>query len=196
MNRNSGLGRLVPGSTGAATPALLGGEVVGQLPILPLEHLPVGPPTHVVLFLGNTEFSPRGWDWLTAGRWLLSAGAPRRRCVRFLNAYMRQHPATTFMLFSRFPGPHPAATAVRRLGGWLLRRQLTALPNCHWLDSHQLLRAEDTEFAEPSPFNKLAHGLAAALFQPKPEEPFCQPQGGRPKPSRSILAPQTAPNHG
>ncbi|GAC1605323.1 MAG: hypothetical protein NVS3B25_34600 [Hymenobacter sp.] len=152
--------------------ALLGGEVVQQVPALAFghlpEHLPDGPPPYVVLLLGTAECSPRGWNWLTAGRWLLSAYAPRRRSVRFLNAYMRQHPATTFILFSPFPGPDPAATAVRRLGGWLLRRQLAALPNAHWLDTHQLLRAKDLDFVDSSPVNKLVYGLAAALFHPQP----------------------------
>ena len=102
-----------------------------------------------------------------AGAGLLNAalwcGAPRyRRSLRALNAYMRQHPTTTFVFLSPFPCRPAADNAMRRFGGWLLRRRLARLPNCHWVDTHALLPADARLFADPWHLNESGHQLVAS----------------------------------
>ena len=102
-----------------------------------------------------------------AGAGLLNAafwcGAPRyRRSLRALNAYMRQHPGTTFVFLSPFPCRPAADNAMRRFGGWLLRHRLARLPNCHWVDTHALLPADARLFADPWHLNESGHQLVAS----------------------------------
>ena len=105
-----------------------------------------------------------GLSLLTAALWWLS---PRHRAAfRALNEFMRQHPDTDFIFLSPFPCLDPAANALRRLGGRLLRGGLASLPNCRWLDSHRLLRPDPSLFIDQIHLNHdghqvLAHGLAA-----------------------------------
>lgn len=104
---------------------------------------------------------------LIAGLWLFS----RRYRASFgsLAACARQHPGTSFIFLSPLPCLAPADNAMRRFGGWLLRHRLPALPNVHWLDSHQLLGAEAELFVDAAHLNQRAHqalayGLAAAML--------------------------------
>jgi len=80
---------------------------------------------------------------------------------------MRQHPQVVFVVVAPFPSLHPTLNTMRHLGGWLLRRRVAA-PNCHWVDSHQLLLPAQALFADPLHLNSrghqvLAYGLAAVL---------------------------------
>jgi hypothetical protein len=93
-----------------------------------------------------------------------------RRTFRALNAYLRQSPDTQFIFLSPFPHLDPTVNSLRRLGGWLLRRGLTQIPNCHWLDTHQLLPLEPALFADSGHLSErghhlLAQSLAATYFQ-------------------------------
>ena len=105
-----------------------------------------------------------GLRLLAAAPWRLS---PRHRnAFRTLNEFMRQHPDTDFIFLSPFPCLDPAANALRRLGGRLLRGGLASLPNCHWLDTHRLLRPNSSLFIDQLHLNYdghqvLAQGLAA-----------------------------------
>lgn len=105
-----------------------------------------------------------GLRLLAAAPWRLS---PRHRnAFRALNEFMRQHPDTDFIFLSPFPCLDPAANALRRLGGRLLRGGLASLPNCRWLDTHRLLRPNSSLFIDQLHLNYdghqvLAHGLAA-----------------------------------
>jgi hypothetical protein len=195
-----------------AFPALLGIEVVAQVATLQFIQLPkhLGAvkelrPSHVILQLGNYEFSaslrlllkqyarvlgirlraakagrdkamypvqadapvlqaPRygrvaGLGLLISGLWVGSA--LHRRAFRAVNTCMRQHPATQFIFLSPLPHLDPAVNALRRLGGWLLYRGLKRLANCHWLDSHQLLRREPALFMDQGHLNEQGHRLLA-----------------------------------
>ena len=116
-----------------------------------------------------------GLGLLTAALWLLT---PRHRAAfRALNEFMRQHPETDFIFLSAFPCLDPAANALRRLGGRLLRGGLASLPNCHWLDTHRLLRPDPALFADLHHLNRrahcaLAHGLAALALSHGGYNPF------------------------
>ncbi|AMJ64339.1 hypothetical protein AXW84_02025 [Hymenobacter sp. PAMC 26628] len=104
---------------------------------------------------------------LVTGLWLFSR--QYRASFRNLAACARQHPGTSFIFLSPLPCLTPADNAMRRFGGWLLRRRLPALPNVHWLDAHQLLGAEPALFVDAAHLNQRAHqalayGLAAAVL--------------------------------
>ncbi|MDO7885968.1 hypothetical protein [Hymenobacter cheonanensis] len=108
-----------------------------------------------------------GLSLLTTLLWLLSPA--HRRSFWALNACIRRHPGTSFIFLSPFPSLHPTQNAVRRVGGWLLRRRLVARANCHWLDSHRLLRPSQQLFVDASHLNRRAHqvlayGLATAVL--------------------------------
>lgn len=95
-------------------------------------------------------------------------GRLHHRNLRALQACIRCHPQVTFVFVSPLPSLNPTLNALRRLGGWLLRRQVVVAPNCYWLDSHQLLRPANTLFSDPGHLSAYAHralayGLAAAL---------------------------------
>ena len=116
---------------------------------------------------------PRHWlrvgglSLLTALLWLLSPA--HRRSFWALNACMRRHPDTDFVFLSPFPSLNPTQSAVRRVGGWLLHQRLVARTNCHWLDSHRLLRPDQQLFVDASHLNRRAHrvlayGLATAVL--------------------------------
>jgi hypothetical protein len=194
-----------------AFPALLGVEVVAQVATLQFIQLPkhLGAvqelrPSHVILQLGNYEFSaslrlllkqyarvlgirwraakagrhgiakdpvtapvlqsPRygrvaGLGLLISGLWVGSA--LHRRAFRAVNACMQQHPTTQFIFLSPLPHLDPAVNALRRLGGWLLRRGLKRVANCHWLDSQQLLRREPALFVDQGHLSERGHRLLA-----------------------------------
>ncbi|MGI4887384.1 MAG: SGNH/GDSL hydrolase family protein [Janthinobacterium lividum] len=223
-----------------AFPALLeealAGTLVMQTPNVQFVRLPeqlarleAAHPSHVVLQLGNYEFSPSlrsiltqfkreltkqskvkrrnsgsssssstksplgtipaplpsriayytrlvGIGFLTATLWCLSTR--HQQAFRALNAYMRQHPATSFIMLSPFPCVDPVATRLRRWGGWLLRQRLAVLPNVQWLDSHQLLGNNNELFVDQLHLNEkghqfLAQGLAAAYGLPHPVSVEC-----------------------
>lgn len=100
-----------------------------------------------------------GVGLLNAALW---CGAPRyRRSLHAINAYMRQHPATTFVFLSPFPCRPAADNAMRRFGGWLLHRRLARLPNCHWVDMHKLLPTDARFFVDPWHLNEHGHRLVA-----------------------------------
>lgn len=104
---------------------------------------------------------------LTALLWLLSP--THRRSFWALNACIRRHPDTNFVFMSPFPSLHLTQNALRHFGGWLLHRQLVVRPNCHWLDSHRLLRPDKQLFVDASHLNRhahrvLAYGLATAVL--------------------------------
>jgi hypothetical protein len=108
-----------------------------------------------------------GLSLLTALLWLLSP--THRRSFWALNACIRRHPGTSFVFLSPFPSLNPTQNAVRRFGGWLLHQRLVARPNCHWLDSHRLLRPDEQLFVDTSHLNRRAHqvlayGLATAVL--------------------------------
>jgi hypothetical protein len=116
---------------------------------------------------------PRHWlrvsglSLLTALLWLLSP--THRRSFWALNACIRRHPSTEFVFLSPFPSLNPTQNAVRHFGGWLLHWGLVARANCHWLDSHRLLRADQQLFVDASHLNRhahrvLAYGLATAVL--------------------------------
>jgi hypothetical protein len=122
---------------------------------------------------GQPAARPRHWlrvgglSLLTALLWLLSP--LHRRSFWALNACIRRHPGTDFIFLSPFPTLNPTQNAVRHFGGWLLHRQLVARANCHWLDSHRLLRPHQELFVDPSHLNRhahrvLAYGLATAVL--------------------------------
>lgn len=129
----------------------------------PVEAATVPPPVAWPAFYARVA----GLGALLAVLWLYS---PRyRRAFRALNGFMRQHPDTAFIVLAPFPCLDPADNALRRFGGRLLRRRLAALPNCHWLDAHQLLGADPKLFADRVHLNQqahraLAHGLAAVVL--------------------------------
>ena len=105
-----------------------------------------------------------GIGLLTVVLWQCSAR--HRRAFRALNKFMRQHPDMTFVFLSTLPCLDPTINALRRLGSWLMRRQLADLPNRCWLNAHRLLRPDPDLFADPLHLNyrshvSLAHGLAA-----------------------------------
>lgn len=104
---------------------------------------------------------------LIAGLWLFSR--KYRASFGRLAACARQYPCTSFIFLSPLPCLSSADNALRRFGGWLLRHRLPALPNVHWLDSHQLLGTEAALFVDASHLNQRAHqalayGLAAAVL--------------------------------
>ncbi|GAA4501602.1 hypothetical protein GCM10023172_23720 [Hymenobacter ginsengisoli] len=108
-----------------------------------------------------------GLSLLTALLWLVSPA--HRRSFWALNACIRRHPGTEFVFLSPFPSLNPTQHAVRHFGGWLLRRHLVARANCHWLDSHRLLRADRQLFVDATHLNQRAHrvlayGLATAML--------------------------------
>ena len=116
-----------------------------------------------------------GLRLLAAALWRLSPH--HRNAFRALNEFMRQHHDTDFIFLSPFPCLDPAANALRRLGGRLLRGGLASLPNCHWLDSHRLLRPDPALFADLYHLNRrahcaLAHGLAALALSHGGYNPF------------------------
>ncbi len=103
--------------------------------------------------------------WLVSGK--------HRRSFQAINAFMHSHPDTTFIFISPFPCLLAADNSLRALGGWLLRRQLATLPNCYWLDSHQLLHQRRDLFVDQSHLNAyghqaLAYALAAILLSSNP----------------------------
>ena len=104
---------------------------------------------------------------LITGLWLFSQSY--RASFRRLAACARQHPDTSFIFVSPLPCLMPTDNALRRFGGWLLRRRLPTLPNVHWLDAHQLLGANQELFVDASHLNQRAHqalayGLAATVL--------------------------------
>lgn len=116
---------------------------------------------------------PRPWlrvaglSLLTALLWLVSPA--HRRSFWALNACIRRHPGTEFVFLSPFPSLNPTQNAVRHFGGWLLHRRLVVRANCHWLDSHRLLRPDQQLFIDASHLNRRAHqvlayGLATAVL--------------------------------
>ncbi|AWM34474.1 SGNH/GDSL hydrolase family protein [Hymenobacter nivis] len=120
-----------------------------------------------------------GIGFLTAALWHLSAR--HRRAFRALNAYVRQHPTTSFVMVSPLPCIDPVATRLRRWGGWLLRQRVAALPNVQWLDSYHLLGNSNDLFVDQLHLNEkghqlLAHGLAAACGLPRPVFAECPAQ--------------------
>lgn len=134
---------------------------------------PAGAPTTLASAPAAPAPWPRHWlrvgglSLLTALLWLLSPAY--RRSFRALNACIRRHPGTAFVFLSPFPSLNPAQHAVRQFGGWLLHRHLVARPNCHWLDSHRLLRPHRQLFVDASHLNRRAHqvlayGLATAVL--------------------------------
>lgn len=108
-----------------------------------------------------------GLSLFTTLLWLLSPA--HRRSFWALNACIRRHPNTSFVFLSPFPSLNPTQNTVRHFGGWLLHRQLVSRTNCHWLDSHRLLRPDKKLFADASHLNRhahrvLAYGLATAVL--------------------------------
>jgi hypothetical protein len=214
----------------------LAGTIVMQKANLQFVHLPeqlaqleATPPSHMVLQLGNYEFSPSlrtiiaqykreftkrpkvkgasstgksssssthstpeaipasspsriayytrliGIGFLTATLWHLSKR--HQQAFRALNAYMQRHPTTAFVMIFPFPCIDPAATRLRRWGGWLMRRRVVALPNVQWLDSHQLLGNGNELFVDKLHLNEKGHQLltqglvdAYGLPQPVPDQ--------------------------
>jgi hypothetical protein len=94
--------------------------------------------------------------------WLCSS--QHRRAFRALNACMRQHPATAFLFLSPFPHLDPAVNALRRLGGWIMRRGIASTANCHWIDSHQLIQRELPIFYDSGHLNEDGHRYVAAFL--------------------------------
>lgn len=131
---------------------------------------PVAAPTGAAALLGAW---PRHWlrvgglSLLTTLLWLFSPA--HRRSFWALNACIRRHPETKFVFLSPFPSLNPTQNTVRYFGGWLLHQRLVARPNCHWLDSHRLLRPNQELFVDASHLNRhahrvLAYGLATAVL--------------------------------
>ena len=193
--------------------ALLDGEVLAQVANLQFVRLPdhlatIGAlqPSHVVLQIGNYEFSASlrsllqqykralgiqsskkksvqsaslssiesaapatpessyffrvvGLGLITIVLWLFSAR--HRRTFRALNACMRENSETAFVFLSPFPCLSPAHSTLRKLGGWLLRRGLAAQPNCHWIDSLEVLSSDRKLFVDQLHLNKKAHRALA-----------------------------------
>lgn len=206
---------------------LINGELVGQVTNLQFVRLPDHlarfkelQPSHVILQLGNYEFSASFYHVMrqferafglslsplspscssssnssyqtnsvdalpakskighyarltclgsvTAGIWLFSS--KYRHVFRDINCYMSQYPETEFIFLSPLPCLDPTANALRRLGSRLLRRGLVRQPNCHWLDTHQVIDTDQRFFADPSHLSKvgqqtLAQSIAAYIKQ-------------------------------
>lgn len=87
-----------------------------------------------------------------------------RRVFQALNKCMEENPNTTFFFLSPLPCLDPPANTLRRLGGWLLRRGLHKLPNCHWLDSHKVIDTTERYFADPSHLSRTGHEALAQLL--------------------------------
>lgn len=131
---------------------------------------PVAAPTsraHPLATQGRHWLRVGGLSLLTALLWLLSP--THRRSFWALNACIRRHPGTAFVFLSPFPSLNPTQNAVRHFGGCLLHRRLVARTNCHWLDSHRLLRPDQQLFVDATHLNRRAHrvlayGLATAVL--------------------------------
>jgi hypothetical protein len=100
-------------------------------------------------------FRVLGLGLITAFMW--SVSAQHRRAFRELNAYMRSHPQTQFTFLSPFPCLAPAHNMLRDFGGWLLKRRLAFLPNCHWVNSQQLLLPTAQFFVDQLHLNEHGH---------------------------------------
>lgn len=116
---------------------------------------------------------PRHWARV-AGLSLLTtllwwASGRHRRSFAALNACMARHPGTAFVFLSPFPACNLTHNSIRHVGGWLLRQRLARRPNCHWVNSHDLLHPDKPHFVDASHLNRhahrvLAYGLAAAVL--------------------------------
>jgi hypothetical protein len=129
-------------------------------------------PTATAAAAGQAS-QPRHWarvaglSLLTTLLWWVSGR--HRRSFAALNACMARHPATSFVFLSPFPACNPTHNCIRHVGGWLLRQRLARRPNCHWVNSHSLLRPDKPHFVDASHLNRhahrvLAYGLAAAVL--------------------------------
>ena len=100
-----------------------------------------------------------GLGSVTASIWLFSS--QYRLVFQAINRYMAQCPDTTLIFLSPLPCLDPVANSLRRLGSRLLRRGLASQPNCHWLDTHQVIGTDPRFFADPSHLSKIGHQALA-----------------------------------